>query len=49
MKYYGMRGIYNRPHGFAFYGTKAALYVYLDRIRDFSGSEARTALRRSSG
>jgi predicted dehydrogenase len=30
MKYYGMRGAYNRPHGFAFYGTKAALYV--DRI-----------------
>jgi predicted dehydrogenase len=30
MKYYGMRGPYNRPHGFAFYGTKAALYV--DRI-----------------
>jgi predicted dehydrogenase len=30
MKYYGMRGLYNRPHGFAFYGTKAALYV--DRI-----------------
>ncbi len=30
MKYYGMRGEYNRPHGFAFYGTKAALYV--DRI-----------------
>ncbi|MGA2135372.1 MAG: Gfo/Idh/MocA family oxidoreductase [Bryobacteraceae bacterium] len=30
MNYYGMRGAYNRPHGFAFYGTKAALYV--DRI-----------------
>jgi len=30
MSYYGMRGAYNRPHGFAFYGTKAALYV--DRI-----------------
>ena len=30
MRYYGMRGAYNRPHGFAFYGTKAALYV--DRI-----------------
>jgi predicted dehydrogenase len=30
MRYYGMRGLYNRPHGFAFYGTKAALYV--DRI-----------------
>jgi predicted dehydrogenase len=30
MRYYGMRGDYNRPHGFAFYGTKAALYV--DRI-----------------
>lgn len=30
MKYYGMRGAWNRPHGFAFYGTKAALYV--DRI-----------------
>jgi predicted dehydrogenase len=30
MKYYGMRGAYNRPHGFAFYGAKAALYV--DRI-----------------
>jgi predicted dehydrogenase len=30
MKYYGMRGLYNRPHGFAFYGTKSALYV--DRI-----------------
>jgi predicted dehydrogenase len=30
MKYYGMRGPYNRPHGFAFYGTRAALYV--DRI-----------------
>jgi predicted dehydrogenase len=30
MQYYGMRGLFNRPHGFAFYGTKAALYV--DRI-----------------
>ncbi|MGA2742985.1 MAG: hypothetical protein ABSG65_36800, partial [Bryobacteraceae bacterium] len=30
MKYYGMRGLYNRPHGFAFYGAKAALFV--DRI-----------------
>ncbi|MFN7998259.1 MAG: Gfo/Idh/MocA family oxidoreductase [Bryobacteraceae bacterium] len=30
MRYYGMRGLYNRPHGFAFYGTKAALFV--DRI-----------------
>jgi len=30
MRYYGMRGAYNRPHGFAFYGTRAALYV--DRI-----------------
>jgi len=30
LNYYGMRGAYNRPHGFAFYGTKAALYV--DRI-----------------
>ncbi len=30
MQYYGMAGAYNRPHGFAFYGTKAALFV--DRI-----------------
>ncbi len=30
MKYYGMRGAYNRPHGFAFYGTKATLFV--DRV-----------------
>ncbi len=30
MSYYGMRGAYNRPHGFAFYGTKAALFV--DRV-----------------
>jgi predicted dehydrogenase len=30
MNYYGMRGPYDRPHGFAFYGAKASLYV--DRI-----------------
>jgi predicted dehydrogenase len=30
MQYYGMRGAYNRPHGMAFYGTKATLFV--DRI-----------------
>ncbi len=30
MNYYGMTGPYNRPHGFAFFGTKGALYV--DRI-----------------
>ena len=30
MKYYQMTGQYDRPHGFAFYGSKAALYV--DRI-----------------
>jgi predicted dehydrogenase len=30
LNYYGMSGPYNRPHGFAFFGTKGALYV--DRI-----------------
>jgi predicted dehydrogenase len=30
MNYYGMSGPYNRPHGFAFFGTKGALFV--DRI-----------------
>ena len=30
LNYYGMNGPYNRPHGFAFFGTKGALYV--DRI-----------------
>jgi predicted dehydrogenase len=30
MRYYGMRGSEDRPHGMAFYGTEAALFV--DRI-----------------
>jgi predicted dehydrogenase len=30
MRYYGMRGTEDRPHGMAFYGTEAALFV--DRI-----------------
>jgi predicted dehydrogenase len=30
MRYYGMRGPQDRPHGMAFYGTEAALFV--DRI-----------------
>ena len=30
MRYYGMRGADDRPHGMAFYGTEAALFV--DRI-----------------
>jgi len=30
LNYYAMNGPYNRPHGFAFFGTKGALYV--DRI-----------------
>ncbi len=30
LNYYAMNGAYNRPHGFAFFGTKGALYV--DRI-----------------
>lgn len=30
MRYYGMRGDYNRPHGFAFFGSKGALFV--DRV-----------------
>ena len=30
MRYYGMRGAEDRPHGMAFYGTEAALFV--DRI-----------------
>lgn len=30
MRYYGMRGTDDRPHGMAFYGTEAALFV--DRI-----------------
>ena len=30
MRYYGMRGVDDRPHGMAFYGTDAALFV--DRI-----------------
>ncbi len=30
MRYYGMRGADDRPHGMAFYGTRAALFV--DRI-----------------
>ena len=30
MRYYGMRGADDRPHGMAFYGTDAALFV--DRI-----------------
>lgn len=30
MKYYGMSGDYNRPHGMAFFGSKGALFV--DRI-----------------
>jgi len=30
MNYYGMMGPYNRPHGFAFYGTLGAFFV--DRI-----------------
>jgi predicted dehydrogenase len=30
MRYYGMRGADDRPHGMAFYGTEATLYV--DRI-----------------
>ena len=30
LNYYGMRGDHNRPHGFAFYGTKGTLFV--DRI-----------------
>jgi hypothetical protein len=30
MRYYGMRGPEDRPHGMAFYGTEAALFV--DRI-----------------
>jgi predicted dehydrogenase len=30
MAYYGMSGPYNRPHGFAFYGTRGAFFV--DRI-----------------
>ena len=42
MKYYGMRGLYNRPHGFAFYGTKAALYV--DRIGYETFPEAQPGL-----
>jgi predicted dehydrogenase len=30
MSYYGMRGDYNRPHGFAFFGSKGSLFV--DRV-----------------
>ena len=30
MRYYGMRGPEDRPHGMAFYGTEATLFV--DRI-----------------
>ena len=30
MRYYGMAGLEDRPHGMAFYGTDAALFV--DRI-----------------
>ena len=41
MAYYGMRGPEDRPHGMAFYGTEAALFV--DRIGMELYPEAKTA------
>ena len=47
MRYYGMRGSEDRPHGMAFYGTEAALFV--DRIGMELYPEARGGGRGGSG
>ena len=47
MRYYGMRGAEDRPHGMAFYGTEAALFV--DRIGMELYPEPKFRRRRAAG